>query len=506
MNRKTIFKTALILTTVGCITLGLKLAEEYVSRPKHQHPAVSAIEYENYQTAANEFSKEAKQGSPIAQWAYAELIDMDMVAVVQPKETAAALYQKAAIAGFRPAQIKLAQVQPGLGDFTEYKKHAARLLHIRAMYNDASASLELAQWYLKRTQKDQAFFWIKKAIADARPDDPVKLYASHSLFYDFGGEKEQRQALEVMRGFVERIDREPFMLPAYIEFAAMLESAQCRLRNGWEAYKWYRLAADKGSSAAQARLGVAYIEGDLIGMQSEYEGLKWLKKAAAPRINRGGYAKIPSLARLVLLHYLAKGIGGQLDKAEALNITASELEYFQHEDGGIDLDKSYYAVAIGIRKINTEFVRTLAADIAKNGSEECTGDSRCMEEVRWFQLLAGESRKVLAARQALEKSENPLDLFHLGHALLIQGQLKEAEACYLAGIDKATRRELFRLDDELDLLGWHFSRSHSLFTAAWMFVNDYTKLRSEDELLKDEEVKSFKSLLSKDGLIKEPKP
>ena len=60
-----------------------------------------------------------------------------------------------------------------------------------------------------------------------------------------------------------------------------------------EAVRWYRKAAEQGSSGAQSNLGIMYKNGKEIGTQDYAEAVRWFRKAAeqgdaAAQYNFGG--------------------------------------------------------------------------------------------------------------------------------------------------------------------------------------------------------------------------
>jgi len=497
---KTKRKVVLTLISVVVVMVTLAIMHERHTSSYQRPPVLIALEGEGYQEAARLLLQDAEAGKPLAQWGYAELVDMDLAATVNRSETAATWYRKAAEASFRPAQIKLGQVKAGIGDFTDYADHRARLLHIQAVYGSRTAALVLEHWYLKHNQPEQSVYWLNRAINPTKPDDIANYYAANSLFYLHGSGDDQRRAIELMRAIAEL-----GFIKEQLGLARMLETAKGRQHNGWEAYKWYRLAADRGDAAAQARLGVMYLEGDLIGMQSDYEALRWLKKAVEPRKNRSGTWYFPPEAKLMLLHYIGKGLGDLHESTEANLTSVTELDYLMHNDG-YDLQKAYYATAIGIRNTNIDFVQKEATAAARYGKQECGEGPECQAFTAWFQVLAGQNREVMANASQIKKINTAKALFHLGHALLLHNRLEEALSFYQQGIAKATRHELYLLDEELDLLGWHYSSKHLLFAAARITLNEQTKLFTEEEILKNEEVKALRSKLAKDRLIMEIKP
>jgi TPR repeat protein len=496
---KTKLKVIAVLMPVVVVMVTLTIMHKQHTSSSQRPPVLIALEDEGYQKAASLLLQDAEAGKPLAQWSYAELVDMDLAATVNPNETAAAWYRKAAEAGFRPAQVKLGQVQPGIGDYTDYADHKFRLLHIQALHGSRTAALIVEHWYLKHNQPAQSVYWLNRAINPSKPDDMANYYAANSLFYLHGSEDDQRRAIELMRAIAEQgFIKEQFGL------ARMLEIAKGRQRNGWEAEKWYRRAAEKGHADAQARLGVMYLEGDLVGLQSDHEALRWLKKAAEPRKDRFGFSYVQPAAKLALLYYLDKGIKGSHRLLHQAPLP-SELEYLMLQDG-YDLQKAYHATAIGIRNTDIDFVQKEVSAAAEYGKKECGEGPECRAFTTWFQLLAGQSREVIADAKQLKEIGTAKAFFHLGHALLLHDRKEEALQMYEQGLAKATRHELFLLDDELDLLGWHYSRNHLLFAAARITLSDQAKLFTEEEILKHEEVKALRAELVKDRLIKEVKP
>lgn len=495
------YKVLSVLIPFVVVMVTLLIMHEQQRSQSPEHPVVAQLEGEGYQEAARLLLQDAEAGKPLAQWGYAELVDMDLAATVNRSETAAAWYRKAAEAGFRPAQVKRGEVQAGIGDYTDYADHKARLLHIQALYGSRTAALMLEQWYLKHNQPAQSVYWLNRAINPSKPDDIANYYAANSLFYLHGSEDDQRRAIEIMRSTAGQVQAGPFMFPVYIRLAEMLETAKGRQRNGWEAYKWYRKAAEKGSADAQIRLGVMYLEGDLIGLQFSYEALRWLKKAAEPRKDRYGFSYVPPRAKLALLYYLDKGIEGLHWSLRRSPVLPSELEYLMLQDG-YDFQKAYYAIAIGIRNTKIDFVQKEIKAAAEYDKQECGKDRDCQAFITWFQLLAGQSSEVIADAKRYKEPGTAKALFHLGHALLMHDRKEEALHMYEKGLAEATRHELFQLDDELDLLGWHYAGNHLLYAAARITLNQRTKLFTEEEILKNEEIKALRSILVRDGHLK----
>jgi len=74
----------------------------------------------------------------------------------------------------------------------------------------------------------------------------------------------------------------------------------------------------------------------------------------------------------------------------------------------------------------------------------------------WFQVLAGENADIIANAKKYIKINSPSSLFHLAHAYLVMSRIDEATKYYGQGLSKATRHDICRLDEELDLLSWHF--------------------------------------------------
>lgn len=491
------YKALSVLIPVVVVMVTLLIMHERQRSQSPEHPVVIALAVEEYQEAARLLLQDAEAGNPLAQWGYAELVDMDLAATVKRSETAAAWYRKAADAGFRPAQIKRGQVQAGIGDYTDYADHKARLLHIQALYVSRTAALILEQWYLKHNQPAQSVYWLNRAINPSKPDDMANYYAANSLFYLHGSENDQRRAIELMRAIAER-----GYMKEQLGLARMLETAKGRQRNGWEAEKWYRKAAEQGNPDAQVRLGVMYLEGDLIGLQSDYEALRWLKKAAEPRKDRYGFSYVPPAAKLAVLYHLDKGIEGSHGILRRSPVLPPELEYLMLQDG-YDLHKAYHATAIGIRNTKIDFVQKEVNAAAEYGKQECGDGPECRAFTTWFQLLAGQSSEVIADARRLKESGTAKAFFHLGHALLIHDRKEEALHMYEKGLAKATRHELFQLDDELNLLGWHYANNHLLYAAARITLNQRTKLFTEEEILKHEEVKALRAQLVRDGHLKE---
>lgn len=440
--------------------------------------------------------EEAKQGKPYSQWAYAEMIEMRLVPNGTPLH-AREWYQKAAAAGFRPAQVYLGLVKPTVGDFTMNVDTDARMLHLRAVGGDIKACKKLNEWYLEREEFKQSGYWLVQSVSKKLSHDPLENWIAAATLFSRGGKDEQRKAIEIMRTVTK-------LEPGYYgyDLAHMLETAQGDLRNPWEAERWYRKAAEAGNPQAQVRMGIMYLEGDLIGFRSDYEALRWLKKAAEPRKNRYGFSYVKPSVKLALLYYLDKGVEGSHGFLNRSPILPSELEYLMLQDG-YDLQKAYYATAIGIRNTNIDFVRKEANAAAKYGKQGCGNDPECLAFGTWFQLLAGQSDEVITDAKRLKGRTTAKVLFHLGHAMLLHNRKEEALQMYEKGIAKATRHELFQLDDELDLLGWHFSSSHLLFAAVRQLVNDRTRIVDEEKMLQFEEVKALRAQLVKDGHLSE---
>ncbi|QOX79859.1 sel1 repeat family protein [Trichlorobacter lovleyi] len=442
--------------------------------------------------------EEARQGKPYSQWAYAELIEMNLVPNMTPQQ-AYEWYQRAASAGFRPAQVSLKLVKSTVGDFNINTDSDARMLHLRAVGGDPKACSKLDEWYLEREEFDQSSYWLAQSVSRKLSHDPFKNYIAAATLFRRGGKNEQRKAIEIMR-----IVAGP--LPGYYgyELAEMLESAQGDLRNPWEAERWYRKAAEAGNPQAQVRMGIMYYEGDLIGLKSEYEAVRWFKKAVEARKNREGFSFIPDDPRLAVLYYLSMGVDG-LSGSRQATVSTTKLEYLMNKH--YDLQKAFYATALGIRNTETAFVQKEVKRAAHAGKEYCDKkDDECQAMAVWFQLLAGESADIIANRDMFIKINSAISLFHLAHAYLIHGNIDEATILYNQGLAKASRHETYRLDEELELLSWHFASKHSLFAAARMTINADTKLTKEEDILRYEDIKGLKAQMIRDKMIKEQKP
>lgn len=162
---------------------------------------------------------------------------------------------------------------------------------------------------------------------------------------------------------------------------------------------------------------------------------------------------------------------------------------------------------LGIRNTQTEFVQKEVEKAARAGKEYCDKkDGACQAMVAWFQLLAGESVDIIANRDKFIKINSAISLFNLAHAYLIHGNIDEATRLYYQGLAKASRHETYRLDEELELLSWHFASKHSLFAAARMVINNDTKLTKEEDILRYEDIKGLKAQMVRDKMIKEQKP
>jgi hypothetical protein len=157
--------------------------------------------------------------------------------------------------------------------------------------------------------------------------------------------------------------------------------------------------------------------------------------------------------------------------------------------------------------METEFVKNEVKKAAHTGKESCrNNDTECQAMTAWFQLLAGESSDIIANADKLLKINSPSSLFHLAHAYLLHGKIDEAIKYYYQGLGKATRHDICRLDEELDLLSWHFASKHSLLAATRMTINADTRLTKEDEILRYEDIKGLKAQMVRDKMIKEQKP
>jgi len=268
--------------------------------------------------------EEAKQGKPYSQWAYAEMIEMRLVPNGTPLH-AREWYQKAAAAGFRPAQVYLGLVKPTVGDFTMNVDTDARMLHLRAVGGDIKACKKLNEWYLEREEFKQSGYWLVQSVSKKLSHDPLENWIAAATLFSRGGKDEQRKAIEIMRTVTK-------LEPGYYgyDLAHMLETAQGDLRNPWEAERWYRKAAEAGNPQAQVRMGIMYYEGDMIGLKSDYEAVRWFKKAVEARKNRDGFSFTPDEPRLAVLYYLNMGVGG-LSGSRQATVSAAELEYLLHK-------------------------------------------------------------------------------------------------------------------------------------------------------------------------------
>lgn len=442
--------------------------------------------------------EEAKQGKTYRQWVYAEMIEMKLVPNGTQKQ-AREWYQKAAAAGFRPALVSLGLVKPTVGDFTMNADSTARMLHVRAVGGDPKACKKLSEWYLEREEFDQSSYWLVQSVSKKLHRDPFENYIAAAALFDRGGKDEQRKAIEIMRTIS---GPEPGYYGYYL--AHMLETAQGDLRNPWEAERWYRKSAEAGNPQAQLRMGVMYYEGDLIGLKSDYEAVRWFKKAVEARKNRDGFSLLPDEPRLAVLYYLNMDVGGLSGSRQAI-VSATELEYLLHKH--YDLQKAFYATALGIRNTETAFVQKEVKRAASEGKRYCDNtDGECQAMTAWFQLMAGESSNILTDADKLIKINSPSSLFHLAHAYLLHGKTDEATKYYYQGLGKATRHDICRLDEELELLSWHFASKHSLFAATRMTINADTKLTKEDDILRYEDIKGLKAQMVRDKMIKEQKP
>ena len=268
-------------------------------------------------------------------------------------------------------------------------------------------------------------------------DNPFAMYCEvHELFYTLGTMQDQRKALDIMRVLVKK-------KPGYYEYdlAKMLETADGALRNSWEAEKWYRTSAEAGNPEAQLRLGIMYYEGDLIGLRSEYEALRWFKKAVEPRKNRIGYKFIPTNSRLVLLYYLSKGLGGLQESMETAVLSETELNLLMHHN--YDLQKAYYGTAIALLGSKSGFALMEAKFAAEYGQLNCNQDTECQAMTAWFQALSGQSSQVLNNADNLKEINSAKSLFHLGHAFMLKDREEEALDLYFKGLAKTTHHERF---------------------------------------------------------------
>lgn len=489
-----------ILLPMGILLMflfGTAIIYHYCSLYDSRPPALIALEQKEYHRAATFLLEEARKGSAYSQWAYAELQQMRLVPGAKP-EQASGWYQKAADAGFRPALVSLGKEKPGVGDFMELEEASARLLHIRAAGGDQEACTVLDDWYLGREEFEQSRFWLIQSVSQGISNNTMRnYYASDALFYHGGTEQDQRRAIEIMRNLANR----GF---GYYELAKMLETAQGRLRNDWEAEKWYRMSAESGNPEAQLRLGIMYYEGGLIGLRSEYEALRWFKKSVEPRKNDRGYSFIPPNSRLVLLYYLSKGLGGLQESMENTGLSEAELDLLMQHN--YDLQKAFYGTAVAIYGSKFEYALKEAKTAAKYGQQNCIKDADCQAMTAWFQVLSGQSKQVLLNTDSLKGINSAKGLFHLGHAYLLQNQKEEALDLYYRGLAKATLHERFLLDDELDLLSWQFSRKHLLFAATRLLINEETKLFSEESILKYEDIKALKGQMVQDKIMEELLP
>ncbi len=441
--------------------------------------------------------EEAKQGKPYSQWAYAELIEMKLVPNGTPLQ-AREWYQKAAAAGYHPALVSLGLVKPTVGDFTMTADSDARILHLRAVGGDPKACKKLNEWYLEREEFKQSSYWLVQSVSKKLHHDPFENYIAAAALFDRGGKDEQRKAIEIMRTVTKH---QPGYYGYYL--AQMLESAQGGLRNPWEAEHWYRKAAEAGNPQAQVRMGIMYYEGDLIGLKSEFEAVRWFKKAVEARKNREDYSFVPDEPRLAVLYYLSMGVDGLRGGREA-TVSPDELESLMNKH--YDLQKAFYATAIGIRNTETAFVQKEVKRAASEGKRYCdNADGECQTMTAWFQLLAGENANILTDADKLIKINSPSSLFHLAHAYLLHGKIDEATKYYYQGLGKATRHDICRLDEELDLLSWHFASKHSLLAATRMTINADTRLTKEGDILRYEDIKGLKAQMVRDKMIKEQK-
>lgn len=457
-------------------------------------PTLIALEKKDYRQAADLLQASANQGNHFSQWAYGELLQMGLVPDGKP-EQAAAWYQKAADGGYRPALVTLHKVSPALGDFQDMNDPEARLLFIRSAGGDSEACSYLAARLYDHGELEQARYWLIQSTINTDKDTVIGRYHSARILFSEGYGQDQRKAIIIMREMAANG-------VGLYELGEMLEKADGALRNTWEAADWYRRSAEAGNPKAQLRLGAMYFEGDLIGIRSEYEALRWFKKAAEPRKNERGYSYIPTESRLKLLYYLGRGLGGFHGSMEASGISESELGFLAGNSG--NFETLYYVIAIGLRNSHFDYVFNEAKSAAKDGEQHCY-DTECFANLSWFQLLSGQSQKLLNNAQRLSAG-NAKSHFHLGHALLLNDRTAEALEQYDKGLAMATLHERYLLDDELDLLSWAFSKKHSLMAAARLTLNEQHPLLSEDTIKKHESVKALKASMVTGGLIKETNP
>lgn len=461
----------------------------------HRPPVLIALEKKEYQQAAALLLEDASHGKSFSQWAYAELLQMGVVSDTKP-EQAVEWYRKAADNGYRPALISMHTVSPKPVDFLEVGDTDARLLHIRAVAGDPEACLDLALWFHERTEEEQSRYWLIQSTSKIDKKNVHKGYHAAQILFSEGVGQDQLKALEIMRELAARGY-------AFFELGQMLEKAEGKLNNPWEAEQWYRRAAEAGNANAQVRMGEMYREGDLIGIKSEREALRWFKKAMRTRKNGQGYDYIPPESRLAVLYNLGKdGFGGFSERMEANTTSETELTYLMHEN--YDFQSVYYATAIALRNAKYDFAIKEAASAAEDGKRDCS-DSECYAMTAWFQLLSGKSKEVLDNVDLLNAG-NAKSHFHLGHALLLQERTAEALEQYSKGLAKATLHERYLLDDELDLLSWQFSLKHLLIAATRLTLNKESKLFSEESILRLEEVKALKASMVRGRIMKEIKP
>lgn len=487
--RLLIFVTPLLLVLAAVIFFYQRSLDDKRS------PVIKALEKKEYQQTGALLLEAARQGDPKSQWAYAELVNMEIVPNTKPEE-ALEWYQKALDAGYRPALISLRKVSSRTGDFSEVSNTAARLLHIRAVVGDSEACLDLAVWFHERKEEEQSRYWLIQSTSQIDKMSISKAYSAARILFSEGAGQDQQKAIGIMRDLASRGY-------GYFELGYMLEKAESQLNNPWEAEKWYRRAAEEGNANAQIRMGKMYLEGDLIGIKSEREALKWFEKSVKPRKNSRGYDYIPTGPRLAFLYYLDKKmLGGFQDGMEASLTSENELKFLMEQNH--DFQNVYYATAIALRNGKYDFAQKEAASAA----EDCKcayRDFECNAMRSWFQLLSGQSREVIDNIEYLNGG-NAKNHFILGHALLLHGRTTEALEQYSKGLAKASLSEKYILDDELDLLGWQFSRKYLLIAATRLTLNLEYKLSSEDTILRLEEVKALKSSMVREGIMKEIYP
>ncbi|MFZ4859310.1 MAG: tetratricopeptide repeat protein [Desulfuromonadaceae bacterium] len=495
MRAKYLFIVGILIFTSTILGCDFETECECIEQSKEERSLILiALEKKDYRQAADLLLSSANSGNHFSQWAYGELLQVGLVPDGKP-EQADDWYQKAADRGYRPALVALHMVSPALGDFQNMNVPEARLLFIRAVGGDSDACSDLASWLYDHAEMKQARYWLIQSTINTDKDNVIGRYNSASILFSKGYGQDQRKAISIMRELASN----GFGL---YELGEMLEKADGTLRNTWEAADWYRRAAEAGNSKAQLRLGAMYFEGDLIGIRSEYEALRWFKKAAKPRKNERGYSYIPAESRLKLLYYLGRGLGGFHGSMEASGISESELGFLAGNSG--NFETLYYVTAIGLRNSHFDYVFNEAKTAAKDGEQHCY-DTECFSNLSWFQLLSGQSHKLLNNAQRLSTG-NAKSHFHLGHALLLNDRTAEALEQYDKGLAIATLHERYLLDDELDLLSWHFSKKHSLMAAARLTLNEQHPLFAEETIKKHESVKALKASMVTGGLIKEANP